>query len=477
MSVSEFSNSKNITRLASILGTWTGQTHLKADIGSYELLAYFVIHLMPDPMRGYGCSLVGCSEEENQVCEIGQDGNGVCTNIADNVVDWSDVTAFIYFGARIDVGFPFNKHRAEDTGGWVGPLNIIFSKSDDVAEKDNHHHHHDHHDNTKNNDNSNSNNNHEEKDISDNNAVVVDRYISRYVKSPLTPFLRMPKNCTLLGADDFDKVAGTTAVEETTKGQYDPNRGENDDPYADHLQTCDNGDVKPLLPLFQFDFEEDESKNETVQVKLNYKFLTMPNHDDYMYNLYPMVQRKFNAANLGFHISGPYCYGNDPKRGYTFDMNFDTRDPKAMLKLSHGCVEGLPCTPPAADLYNAQDGSSIHVKPNVLPDNSTTVGVGKAFFLFIAIFVLTITLIRTCFVNHKLRGKLADSSSSNDEEGNSDDEQMDSEVDTPYEQLNDGGKEDTMVINDGEVTEPDVSATTPLIERDDDNDATSPGVV
>ena len=32
--------------------------------------------------------------------------------------------------------------------------------------------------------------------------------------------------------------------------------------------------------------------------------------------------------------------GNDANRGYTFDMNFDTRDPKKMIKLEHNCIEG-----------------------------------------------------------------------------------------------------------------------------------------
>ena len=89
-------NVKNATRLASLLGTWTGQTHLKTDIGSYELSASFVIHLMPDPTRGYGCALPDCNEVKNQVCLI-EDvpdqetfGENVCENIAGNIVDWSD---------------------------------------------------------------------------------------------------------------------------------------------------------------------------------------------------------------------------------------------------------------------------------------------------------------------------------------------------------------------------------------------------
>ena len=148
----------------------------------------------------------------------------------------------------------------------------------------------------------------------------------------------MPLNCTLLGEDDFNKVAGPIAVDSTTKGQYDATRDPSDtdfDPYHKYLGNCDNGDVQPLLPLFEFDFErknsekgepsdgdtnynDDDSNSdnednddtkESVRVKVNYKFLTMPNKSDYMYNLYPMVQRRFNAANFGFHISGPYCYG------------------------------------------------------------------------------------------------------------------------------------------------------------------------
>lgn len=149
--------------------------------------------------------------------------------------------------------------------------------------------------------------------------VVVDRYVSRYVKSPLTQYLKMPKNCTLLGEDDFNKVAGPIAVDSTTKGQYNPNANINDkdyDPYHAQLGTCANGDVEPLLPLFEFDFEQNkETGDEQIQVKLAYKFLTMPNKGDYMYNLFPMVQRRFNKADLGFHISGPYCYG-------TYNNNF-----------------------------------------------------------------------------------------------------------------------------------------------------------
>ena len=62
-----------------------------------------------------------------------------------------------------------------------------------------------------------------------------------------------------------------------------------------------------------------------------------------MYKIYSQIQRRVNRADLRFHISGPYCYGDDPKRkrGYSFDMNFDSRSPKQLsmlaLKGCHAC--------------------------------------------------------------------------------------------------------------------------------------------
>lgn len=38
---------KNATRLASVLGTWTAETRLKTSIGDNTLTAWFVMHIMP----------------------------------------------------------------------------------------------------------------------------------------------------------------------------------------------------------------------------------------------------------------------------------------------------------------------------------------------------------------------------------------------------------------------------------------------
>jgi len=382
---SAITSAKNNTRIASLLGTWTGTTHLKTDIGSYELMAYFVIHLMPDPMRGYTCSLDDCKEVENKACVLNAHGDGECKDIADTLLDWSDVSAFLYFGAKIDVGFPFNKHRAEDTGGWVGPMNIVMAQDNSFML-----------------DASGTG-----TDIADSQAVV-DRYISRYVQTPSTEFIQMPKNCTLLREEDFRKIAGDEAVKQTAEAQYDPNSNNDpdEDPYEQYLNTCENGDVKPLLPLFQFDFikADEESDEEAIEVKLNYKLMTMPRKKDYMYDIYPKIMNRVNKANLGFHISGPYCYGDDPKRGYSFDMNFDSRSPKQMMKLEHACVEGLPCAPPAAELYVLSGGSSIDVKP--IPDDATTVDVAPSIFFAIVVTMLSSVIFYLYRSNQKLRTRL-----------------------------------------------------------------------
>jgi len=262
------------------------------------------------------------------------------------------VSAFMYFGAKIDVGFPFNKHRAQDTGNWIGPMNIIMAQDDINADVD---------------------------------SNVVDRYVSRFVETPSTEFIQMPKNCTLLREEDFKKIAGADAVRETAKGQYDPSGNGDNDPYEKYLNTCANGDVKPLLPLFQFDFVQDkDTKEESVEVKLDYKLMSMPHKKDYMYDIFPKIQSRVNNMGFGFHISGPYCYGtstlhiitrwtslqllstlsmsthvfnsagNDPKRGYSFDMDIDTRHPKKMLKLEHACIEGMSTNIQEIEMFTYQ---------------------------------------------------------------------------------------------------------------------------
>jgi hypothetical protein len=100
---------KNFSRISNILGTWTSTTHLKADIGSYELMAYFVIHFMPDPMSAYRCSLDLCDELENNVCVMSSSDHAdsstnmdnKCQKMQDSIVEWSDGTITRFVGANV----------------------------------------------------------------------------------------------------------------------------------------------------------------------------------------------------------------------------------------------------------------------------------------------------------------------------------------------------------------------------------------
>lgn len=269
---------KNTTRISSLMGTWTGQARLKAAVGPYELRVYFVVHLMPDPLRGYGCDMGNaCKEVDNHVCILHDDDETTSEECVDlqkhGQVTWSDVSAFFYFGARVDAGIPFNVHLEHNTGGWTGPLSVILAQNTSAVTTNS----------------------------------VVDQYVARYVQSPSTPYLHMHPNCTLFNSEDFERYMGPTAVKETVEAQ--PHDAHGQDPYHQYLGTCDNGNVKPILPLFDFVFVNDTDGTEKVQVKLDYKILTFPKPGAPMYKLFPTLQERMNKRNGDFHISGPYCYG------------------------------------------------------------------------------------------------------------------------------------------------------------------------
>jgi len=147
-----------------------------------------------------------------------------------------------------------------------------------------------------------------------------------------------------------------------------------------------------------------------------------------------MVQKKFNGAGFGFHIDGPFCYGDDPHRGYTFDMGFDSRDLNGALKFQHACIEGLPCIPPAAEYAN-QD-SSINIKP--LPNNATTVGVGKYLVLGSIFIILTFTTLFLALSNRSLKRRLAQERVvENQSNTNDDGDGNDGGMSIPYQAMDD----------------------------------------
>lgn len=192
---------------------------------------------MPDPMRGYGCERDDCKELDNHVCVQHDDRKSTsqeCVSLEDGKVPWSDVSAFLYFGAKVDAGIPFNVHVEHNLGGWTGPLTMILAQNTTA--------------------------------IHDNTTNIVDHYAVRYVDSPTTQYLHMHPNCSLFGPEDFERYMGPSAVKETVSKQANATHGE--DPYHEYLKTCKNGDVRPILPLFDFSFVEDVDGTEKVEVNL-----------------------------------------------------------------------------------------------------------------------------------------------------------------------------------------------------------------
>ena len=82
---------------------------MKALVGPYEMSAYFIVHLMPDPLRGYGCQKDKCTELVNHVCVELDDRNSFstkCVDMQDGEITWSDGSyraSSVLFNARCRV--------------------------------------------------------------------------------------------------------------------------------------------------------------------------------------------------------------------------------------------------------------------------------------------------------------------------------------------------------------------------------------
>lgn len=236
-----------------------------------------------------------------------------------------------------------------DTGDWVGPFNLLWAQHT-----------------------MDSNGDSPEKGA----KKLIDRYTARYVQSHSMnpPFSQniAPPECTLYNLeDDYVAFLGNSALNHMTNTQTKYSIPSNDnateDPYAPFLQTCDNGNVEPILPQLELDFfqynpknatnssNEDESQKIQLDMKLQYKIMAVPTSSELAYRVLPHLQSRFQGHG-GYNIlGGPYCYGDDPTRGYSIDLNLDSTrsknemmDGKDRTSFVRGCVDGLPCAPPAA---------------------------------------------------------------------------------------------------------------------------------
>jgi len=237
-------NTKNATRIKSLLGTWTTEALVKTSIGGYKLEGHFITYFQCDSQLNINrCSMNNCSEINNNACILNKNNEETCVVTKDEIIDWSDVVAFFYLGGKIDAGFPFYIHQSYEMDGWVGPYNIILARDDSVSNE------------------------------------TFDSYVVKYVESPKTPYLRMPAECKIFKPEDFNQSFGEGCVQNTV--EFQSKNIPIHDWIQPHYKTCDNGDIKPILPMAKFDFIQDsKTGNETINVGFKYNLLTFPDKKD-----------------------------------------------------------------------------------------------------------------------------------------------------------------------------------------------------
>jgi hypothetical protein len=291
------------------------------------------------------------------------------------------VTMFLNFGFSIDAGFPFDIN-VEETTGWNGPYNLIFAQNSSALVP---------------------------------TPTLIDQYVSRYVTTLSTPYLRMDaySNVSLFQPADFDTILGPKAINSTIHAQTKVEPGT--DAYGKFLGTCDNGNLQPVLPMIGTKFsnlksskDEPRSNNkaeEMLDIDVEFKILSIPDKSDNLYSQFPSLQKKFNEKKRNFHISGPYCYGDDPKRAFTFDFSFSSSRPREGISLVRGCVANLPCLPPhVASSTGGAQNITWYNHTFVPAEGSNDITNAMLFFAcYFLLFALIISLTCNCQLSNKMK--------------------------------------------------------------------------
>ncbi|CAJ1968758.1 unnamed protein product [Cylindrotheca closterium] len=378
-----------------LYGTWTFVSQSEADLGYYKAKAYLVVHFMPDPSQTLGCSKDGCSEFQNQLC---QGGGSACVNTETTPVEWSDVAALYQFGFQVDTGAVVKSHFRQGTGDWLGPYNVILAEA------------------PKSNSSGGSTSSLEQQEetaearrrLGDANGSTDDDgsstttttekgassplYVSRLVQTASSQFLKPPPQGNIISDDLFDEYAGLEAIQNTitTQTSYPLDLSTAEDPYAKQLNTCDNGNLQPVLPRFtiqagtpkvvHYDDDVDganttstftttttttsalpRAQSNTLEFSLRYPILSLPftnkndnksdnnngkskSNSNPLTKWWPTLQKRLTKPKI---VHGPYCY-NGALEAYTIDLNFAKQGQDPAWEFVKGCVNGLPCWQPDA---------------------------------------------------------------------------------------------------------------------------------
>mmetsp|Transcript_5732 Transcript_5732/g.13954 ORF Transcript_5732/g.13954 Transcript_5732/m.13954 type:complete len:547 (-) Transcript_5732:59-1699(-) len=360
-----------------LYGTWTFTTQTMTDVGYYKGRSYFIMHLMPNPLRKTeGCHIHSsqddfddrssggdsCSEYNNRLCMFNDDSTSserkrACVDTQSTVVDWSDAVAFFQFGVQLRTGIAWKSYIFSNTSDWLGPYNLVMAQDpkkttksrssstveDQVDDED--HLVEDGRDLW-----TPSSSQFDVEEQLQSNVSVQHRFHSRYVTTHSTLHeLRRPVGSNIITPEAFDTVAGPAAVNHTIFVQNGkPMSSTGQDPYAAYAGTCDHGDIQPILPQLQMRISTEKTDPHHIRsvphFQVEYSILSTPDkkQDKTLYNLWPSLKKHLGSE---FPLTGPYCYGNDAKRAYTVRLSYDSRDPvrNNTWQVVKGCVQGLPC--------------------------------------------------------------------------------------------------------------------------------------
>jgi len=356
------------TALNSLFGTYTFVSESKADLGFYNVMAFLVVHLMPDPLRFLGCTKKNCSEVDNQVCQKQNE----CANVETQVVEWSDVSAFYSFGYQINTGFPWRTHIIQNTSTFLGPYNVVMAQKD-ASEKN-----------------------------KDNPQSLI--FLSRVVHTAATEYVNHPPvGCSIVSAEHFDLYAGVAAVQNSIHQQVQTTSKDltatkktttNADPYAKYLGNCDNGSLQPVLPKFSIG----QKKGEPIEFSLSYPLLSIPeSNKDPLYKVWPSLKKRLKDSA----INGPYCFDNELK-AYTMDVSFRSgnNDTQTSWKFTKGCLAGLPCWSSSDGATNSTIPGSNSSSSSIPDDFNKALLTYGCYFLLLA-FLLS--MLCNCLLSQKLK--------------------------------------------------------------------------
>ena len=118
---------------------------------------------------------------------------------------------------------------------------------------------------------------------------------------------------------------------------------------------------------------------------------------------------------------------------------------------------GLPCVPPAAQLYEAKDGADIHVHP--APDDATTVSVGSTLYFIAAIMVLCLGLVVSLSTNFRLKREL--------------ERQIENPSLGAIDEVDEGITSNEQEVISSDLTEADNNLETPLLLQQEQEEVTN----